>query len=175
MKKIDKLFARGVRNVSRMPHTPMQEEQIATAAATAKSGAGIWILSHLKEILLCTLSVVVGMGGTLLATYLLHPQEAANQPNTKTEAVTLGDSLAHEFDFAIDTTTNNPQPTTNPQLPKPNNQAPTPNSPKSIANGQELKDNNLHPDPVIIKKTIVQHDTVKINHPIILKDTVYVP
>ena len=101
MKKIDKLFARGVRNVSRMPHTPMQEEQIATAAATAKSGAGIWILSHLKEILLCTLSVAVGVGGTLLATHLLHPQEAAQQPNIETETVILGDSLVQEFDFTI--------------------------------------------------------------------------
>ena len=175
MKKIDKLFAKGVRNVSRVPHTPMQEEQIAAAAATAKSGAGIWILSHLKEILLCTLSVAVGVGGTLLTTHLLHPQEAAQQPNIETETVTLGDSLAQEFDFTIDKTTNNPQPTANSQLPKPNNPTPTPNSPKSIANGHEKTANSQHPDPVIIKKTIVQHDTVKINHPIILKDTVYVP
>lgn len=173
MKKIDKLFARGVRNVSRVPHTPMQEEQIAAAAATAKSGAGIWILSHLKEILLCTLSVAVGVGGTLLATHLLHPQEAAQQPNIETETVTLGDSLVQEFDFTIDTTTNDLQPTANPQLPEAYNQASTPQ--KQIANGQEPKANSQHPEPVVIRKTVVQHDTVKINHSIILKDTVYVP
>ena len=175
MKKIDKLFARGVRNVSHVPHTPIQEEQIAAAAATAKSGAGIWILSHLKEILLCTLSVGVGVGGTLLTTHLLQHGDSATQPNVETAAVHVSDSLDQEFDFTIDNTINDQQSTANPQLPKADNQAPTPNTKKPMADGQEIQADNPHPEPVIVKKTIVQHDTVKINHSIILKDTVYVP
>ena len=71
MKKIDKIFAKGVRNLSHAPNQPMSEEKIAAAAAaTSQSGAGIWLISHVTEILLCITSLAVGVGATLLTTHL---------------------------------------------------------------------------------------------------------
>ena len=54
-------------------------------------------------------------------------------------------------------------------------QQPIPNTQIPKANGQKPNANSQHPEPAIIKKTIIQRDTVKINQTIIIKDTVYVP
>lgn len=178
MKKIDKLFAKGVRNASHAPHTPLSEEKIAAAAAaTSQSGAGIRLISHGREILLCATSLAVGVGATLLTTHLIQPQEPATQPTVEAVAVDLNDSSDYDIshDFDIDNTANDKSnianrksPATNPQFPTSNIQLPTSNPQIPKANGQ-------HPEPAIIKKTIIQRDTIKINQTIIIKDTVYVP
>ncbi|MCR4736793.1 MAG: hypothetical protein K5846_01370 [Bacteroidales bacterium] len=202
MKKIDKIFAKGVRNLSHAPNQPMSEEKIAAAAAaTSQSGAGIW-LSHVTEILLCITSLAVGVGATLLTTHLIQPKKPATQPIVEAVSVDLCDStdydISHDFDIdntandkskienrksqissnqppitlSQKTTANHQQPISNPQTPKANGQAlaPTPSvqSPNS-------KTQLPTPEPAIIKKTIIQRDTVKINQTIIIKDTVYVP
>lgn len=192
MKKIDKLFAKGVRNASHAPHTPLSEEKIAAAAAaTTQSGAGIWLISHGREILLCATSLAVGVGATLLTTHLIQPQEPATQPTVEAVAVDLCDSSDYDIihDFDIDNTANDKSkivnrksqissdqpPITLSQKTTANHQQPIPNTQIPKANGQKPNANSQHPEPAIIKKTIIQRDTVKINQTIIIKDTVYVP
>lgn len=202
MKKIDKLFAKGVRNASHAPHTPLSEEKIASAAATSQSGAGIWLIFHGREILLCATSLAVGVGATLLTTHLIQPQEPATQPTVEAVAVDLCDSSDYDIshDFDIDNTANDkstivnrksqissdqPPITLSPKTTA-NHQQPISNAPTPKANGQALaptpsvqspssKTQLPTSEPAIIKKTIIQRDTVKINQTIIIKDTVYVP
>ena len=180
MKKIDKLFAKGVRNASHAPHTSLSEEKIAAAAAaTSQSGAGIWLISHGREILLCATSLAVGVGATLLTTHLIRPQESATQPTVEAVAVDLCDSSDYDIihDFDIDNTANDKSKIANRKSPAttPNSQLPISNSQRPIPKPQKPNANSQHPEPAIIKKTIIQRDTVKINQTIIIKDTVYVP
>lgn len=192
MKKIDKLFAKGVRNASHAPHTPLSEEKIAAAAAaTSQSGAGIWLISHVTEILLCITSLAVGVGATLLTTHLIQPKKPDSQPIVEAVAVDLCDSSDYDIshDFDIDNTANDKSkivnhksqissdqpPITLSQKTTANHQQPIPNTQIPKANGQKPNANSQHPEPAIIKKTIIQRDTVKINQTIIIKDTVYVP
>lgn len=194
MKKIDKIFAKGVRNLSHAPNQPMSEEKIAAAAAaTSQSGAGIWLISHVTEILLCITSLAVGVGATLLTTHLIQPKKPDSQPNTEvvvSDNTNIDTTATYHSTFPKNnnqrpttnsqptislspkTTANHQQPISNPQTPKANGQAlaPTPSvqSPNS-------KTQLPTPEPAIIKKTIIQRDTVKINQTIIIKDTVYVP
>ncbi len=192
MKKIDKLFAKGVRNASHAPHTPLSEEKIAAAAAaTSQSGAGIWLISHGREILLCATSLAVGVGATLLTTHLIQPKKPDSQPTVEAVAVDLCDSSDYDIshDFDIDNTANDKStivnrksqissdqpPITLSKKTTANHQQPIPNTQIPKANGQKPNANSQHPEPAIIKKTIIQRDTVKINQTIIIKDTVYVP
>ena len=59
-KDLDRMFERGVSDVSRIPQVPMTDAQVAAAAAASKSSAGIWLLSHAKEILVGAVSFTVG-------------------------------------------------------------------------------------------------------------------
>ena len=92
---LDRLFERGVSDVSRMPQVPMTDAQVAAAAAASKSSAGIWLLSHAKEILVGAVSFAVGVGGTLLVTHALQDKAPSQLPAEQTTLVTA-DSLSEE-------------------------------------------------------------------------------
>ena len=66
---IDNLFEQGVSDISRAPGKTLTEEQIKAAAAASKSGAGIWLLSHAKEMLI---GVVSFAAGCLVMIAVLH-------------------------------------------------------------------------------------------------------
>ena len=89
------MFERGVSEVSRMPQAPMTAAQVAAAAAASKTGAGIWLLSHAKEILIGAVSFAVGVGGTLAVTHALQDKASSQLPAEQTTLVTI-DSLAEE-------------------------------------------------------------------------------
>ena len=68
--ELDRIFKQGLSDVTRAPRKTLSEEQIKAVAAASKSGAGIWLLAHAREILLCAVSLAVGVGGTLLVMHL---------------------------------------------------------------------------------------------------------
>ena len=80
---LDRLFERGVSDVSRQPQAPMTDVQVAAAAAASKSSAGIWLLSHAKEILIGTVSFAVGVGGTLAVTHVCKTRRPRSFPPNK--------------------------------------------------------------------------------------------
>lgn len=180
-KDLDRLFERGVSDVSRMPQAPMTDAQIASAAAASKTGAGIWLLSHAKELLIGVASFAVGVGGTLLATHTLGDRHTTSQPAQSTVIVVSADTtlLADDTVSAIDETSalsNTPvetqriasQPATSLH-----------NASPEIFHGKSLqveaKTAQPAATPVIVTKTVIRRDTVHIHETITIKDTVYVP
>ena len=176
---IDNLFERGVSDVSRAPRKMLTEEQIKAAASTSKSGAGIWLLSHAKEMLIGVVSFVTGC---LVTFAVLHytaskpsdPQAGADMTD-KTDVPVVDNDL--DNDLNLNQQGQNEQTF---QLQNPESQGHSPksqvHSPKSQA--QSPKSQVQSPEsqePVVIKKTIVQRDTVVINETVVVKDTVYVP
>lgn len=170
--EIDRLFEQGVSEVTRQPQRPLSEAQLAAAAAASKSGAGILLLSHAKEILLCVVSLLVGIGGTLLVTHFTGsrntvPTEtaAAIPTDTANTARAVEDTVAYTGKTTVNTVETchgaSPQSDSHAVPAKP---ASNVSSPKSHVSS-----------PVIVKKTVVQRDTVVINETVTLKDTVYVP
>lgn len=147
---IDRLFEQGVSDVSHTPRKTMSVEQIAASSAS-KSGVGILLLSHAKEILLCIFSFLVGVGETL---FIVH--RTGNRDTAPTETVatipTDTSNTARSVEDTIAYTVVSAKPASNVSSPK---------SPVS--------------SPVVVKKTVVQRDTVVINETVTLKDTVYVP
>ena len=71
---IDNLFEQGVSDVSRAPRKTLSEEQIKTAAAVSKSGAGIWLLLHAKDILIGVVSFVMGCLVTFAVLHYIAPK-----------------------------------------------------------------------------------------------------
>ena len=69
--ELDRIFDKGLSEVTRAPKVPLSDEQIAAAARESRSGAGVWLRMHAKEILLCAVSLAIGVGGTLLVMHLL--------------------------------------------------------------------------------------------------------
>ena len=175
---IDRLFEKGISDVSREPRKSLSEEEIAAAAVASKSGAGIWLLSHAKEILLCALSFVTGCLVMLAVLYYTAPKPSNPQTSTGSTEVCNNDSgddydetgndLVNENDF--DQYKDNVPAT---ELQTPTTKVTNPTSDGQTANYKLLTPN--HPEPVTVKKTVVQRDTVVINETVILKDTVYVP
>lgn len=179
--ELDRIVAQGISSAEHAPQHPMSEAQIAAAAAST-SGAGVWLLAHAREILLCAVSLAIGVGGTLLVMHLLGsrntvPTETAAAIATDTTGTT-GTTMVAEDTVAFtgkttvdavetqciaslqtDLKTVSAKPTSNVSSPKSHVSHST--SPVST--------------PVIVKKTVVQRDTVVLNETVILKDTVYVP
>ena len=179
---IDRLFEQGVSNVERQPKKTLSETEIAAAAAVSKSGAGIWLLSHAKEMLI---GVVSFAAGCLVMIAVLHytalkslgPQEGedvivdtiALPAESETVVVetfheTSLQNENHSVPSSVNPTSDVPHHTPHLQTPKSQVQ-----SPKSYVQNPKAQ------GPVTVKKTIVQRDTVVINETVILKDTVYVP
>lgn len=179
-KDLDRLFERGVSEVSRMPQAPMTNAQIASAAAASKSGAGIWLLSHAKEILIGAVSFAVGVGGTLLVTQVSHNEAPSKLPAEQTALVTT-DSLSEETlsaDTAIFAAESSEQ-----IVVEPENQTSTASNSSKVSSQKEETVKTTTPktaatsttsEPVVIKKTVIQRDTVQINETVVVKDTVYI-
>ena len=156
---LDRLFERGVSDVSRMPQAPMTDAQVAAAASASKTGAGIWLLSHAKEILIGAVSFTVGVGGTLFATHTLGDRNTTSQPAQSTVIVVSADTttLVDDTVSAIDET------------------SAMSNTPIETFHGTSLKTAQPAATPVIVTKTVIRRDTVHIHETITIKDTVYVP
>ena len=185
---IDNLFEQGLSEVTRAPRKTLSEEQIKAAAAASKSGAGIWLLSHAREMLLCAVSFAVGIGATLLVTHLMGsrnivPTETAAAITTDTvgTAMVAEDTVAFTGETSADAveTRRAASLQTNPNIAsvEPRNGAslqndsPTAASVKSTSNVSNPKSHVS--TPVVVRKTVVQRDTVVINETVTLKDTVY--
>jgi len=180
---LDRLFEKGISDVAREPRKSLSEEEIVAAAAASKSGAGVFLRSHTKEILLGAIFFAVGClvmiallrfyapkssepqaDATIItedtvalstetpvtAVETFHETSPRNEghsiPSSVKPISNVTNQTSHVSHSTSDATTANPQ-------------VPTPNS----------------PEPVVIKKTIVQRDTVVINETVIIKDTTYVP
>ena len=179
-KDLDRQFERGVSDVSRMPQAPMTDAQIASAAAASKTGAGIWLLSHAKEILIGAVSFTVGVGGTLLVTHALQDKAPSQFPAEQTALVT-DDSLSEETlsaDTAIFTAESSEQ-----IVVEPENQTSTASNSSKVSSQKEETVKTTTPktaatsttsEPMVIKKTVIQRDTVQINETVVVKDTVYI-
>jgi len=176
--EIDRLFEKGISDVAHEPRKSLSEAEIAAAAAASKSGAGIWLLSHAKEILLCALSFAAGCLVMLAVLHYTAPKPSDPQTSTGSTEVCNNDSgddydetgndLVNENDFDQykDNVSTTKLQTTTTKVTKSTSDSQT-------SNYQLLTPNYL--EPVTVKKTIVQRDTVVINETVILKDTVYVP
>ena len=173
--EIDRLFEEGISDVAREPRKSLSEAQIVAAAATSKSGAGIWLLSHAKEMLIGVVSFVAGCLVMLAVLHYTAPKSLGPQAGedvivdtialpAESETVVVETfhetSLQNEDHYvpsSVNPASNDPHHTLHLQTPK--SQVQSPKSQK----------------PVTVKKTVVQRDTVVINETVILKDTVYVP
>ena len=177
---IDRLFERGVSEVSRMPQAPMTDAQVAAAAAASKTGAGIWLLSHAKEILIGTVSFAVGVGGTLLVTHALQDETPSKLPAEQTALVTA-DSLSEEP--FTDSTVLYTEESSEQAVVEPGSQTSTASNSSKVSSPKEETVKTTTPkttatsttsEPVVIKKTVIQRDTVQINETVVVKDTVYI-
>ena len=97
--ELDRIFEQGLSEVTRTPRVPLSDEQIAAAARKSRSGAGVWLLVHAREILLCAISVAVGIGGTLLGMHLIGNRETSPTP-TETAAAITNDTANTAMDVA---------------------------------------------------------------------------
>jgi hypothetical protein len=181
---IDNLFEQGLSDVSRAPRKTLSDEQIKAAAAASKSGAGVWLLSHAKEMLIGVVSFVTGCLVTFAVLYYTAPKPSDPQGNvgvTEAQVVGVDKDNDNDIDLDLDLDLDNDidlnqhgQNEQTSQLQNPESQVPSPKfqvqSPKSQVQSPESQE-----EPVVVKKTIVQRDTVVINETVIVKDTVYVP
>lgn len=159
--ELDRIFEQGLSEVTRTPRVPLSDEQIAAAARKSRSGAGVWLLVHAREILLCAISLAVGIGGTLLGMHLIGNRETSPTPTETAAAIT--NDTANTAMVAEDTVTFSGEPTVDDV---------------ETLRATSLQNNHHTPSitaPVVVKKTVVQRDTVVINETVTLKDTVYVP
>jgi len=177
---LDRLFERGVSDVSRMPQVPMTDAQVAAAAAASKSSAGIWLLSHAKELLIGVASFAVGVGGTLAVTHALQDKASSQLPAEQTTLVTA-DSLSEEpfTDSTVLYTTESSEQA----VVRQENQTSTASNSSKISSQKEETVKPTTPktsttsttsEPVIIKKTIIKRDTILMRESMVVKDTVYV-
>ena len=169
---IDRLFEQGVSDISRAPRKTLTEEQIKAAAAASKSGAGIWLLSHAKEMLIGVASFVTGCLVTFAVLHYIASKPSEPQAGAVMTDMTNVEVIDNDLDndLALNQQGQNEQTS---QFQNPESQVYSPKSqvqsPKSQVQSSESQ------EPVVVKKTIVQRDTVVINETVVVKDTVYVP
>lgn len=189
---LDRLFEKGISDVAHEPRKSLSEEDLAAAAAASKSGAGVFLLSHTKEILLCTISFAAGCLIMMAVMHSSAPKSSEPQGNARvTEAQVDGVDKDNDLDLGnhgqvaptpkhsnptsriqspasqvTSPTSNVSNPTSRVTRPKSNLQTPEPQVPSQIPSPKSQ-------EPVIVKKTIVRRDTVVINETVTVKDTVY--
>ncbi len=177
---LDRLFERGVSDVSRMPQVPMTDAQVAAAAAASKSSAGIWLLSHAKELLIGVASFAVGVGGTLAVTHALQDKASSQLPAEQTTLVTT-DSLSEE-PFTDSTVLYTTEPSEQAVI-EPGSQTSTTSSSSKASSSKQETVKTTTPkttatsttsEPVVIKKTVIKRDTIRMKESVVVKDTVYV-
>ena len=158
----------------------LTDAEIASAASASKTGAGIWLLSHAKEILIGAASFAVGVGGTLVVTHALQDKAPSQLPAEQTALVTA-DSLAEEpfTDSTVLYTTESSEHA----VARQENQTSTASSNSMASSPKEEPVKTATPEatatstksePVIIRKTIIKHDTIRMKESVVVKDTVYV-
>lgn len=176
---IDRLFERSVSDVSRMPQVPMTDAQVAAAASASKTGAGVWLLAHAKEILIGAVSFAVGVGGTLAVTHALQDKAPSQFPAEQTALVTA-DSLAEE-PFTDSTVLYTTESSEQAVIELGSQTSTASSNPKASSSKQgpvktaapEATATSTTSEPVVIKKIIVRRDTVHLRETVIVKDTVY--
>lgn len=176
--EIDRLFEKGISDVERQPKKSLTEAEIAAAAAASKSGAGIWLLSHAKEILLCALSFAAGCLVMIAVLHYTDPKPSDPQTSTGVSEVCNDDSGDDYDETGNDLVDDHDFDQHKDNVPAPELQTSTTKVTNPTSDGQTFNHPLLtpnYPEPVIVKKTIVQRDTVVINETVIIKDTVYVP
>ena len=164
--------------MSRTPRETLSEETIATAATASKSGAGIWLLSHTKEILLCALSFATGCLVTFAVLHHSAPKPSDPQTSTGVTEVCNDDSGDNHEETGNNLVDDNDFDLHKDNVPTTESQTPTTKVTNTTSDGPTSNYQLLtphYPAPVTVKKTVVQRDTVVINETVILKDTVYVP
>ena len=172
---VDRLFEQGVSDVSRAPRQMLTDAEIATAATASKTGAGIWLLAHAKELLIGIVSFAVGVGATLLATHLMTGTPTTPQPSGTAMTIANDTAIVDTVSPVVETgcpvvetvypvveTVCTPSLQDKHDETKPTSGAPNPAPPAT------------NTEPIIIKKTIVRRDTVRKQEQIIIRDTVYV-
>ena len=177
---IDRLFEQGVSDVSRTPRQMLTDAEIASAAAASKTGAGIWLLAHVKEILIGAISFAVGVGGTLAVTNALTDKATAKSP-VENRACMVSDTLQEETlpdDTAVYTAESSEQ-----AVDEPKSQTASVSNGSIASSPQQGTAKTATPkvtatsttsEPVVIKKTIVRRDTVQLRETVIVKDTVII-
>ena len=193
--QLDRMFERGMADVSRVPQAPLSDEQIATAEKKSRTGAVLWIRMHKKEILLCPILLSVGIAGALLVSHYTDNQGCTPEPAETVATVVCDTTMS-----ADDTNMLSDEPTTTVvetqciaslQTNQSDNVSAKPNTKPGIStvetrraaslqtdqttNASAKQDTEAAASPVIVKKTIVRRDTVVINETVIIKDTTYVP
>ena len=184
---IDNLFERGVSDVSHAPRKTLSDEQIKAAAAASKSGAGVWLLAHAREMLIGVVSFVTGCLVTFAVLHYTIPKPSDSQAGTdmtdKTDVAVVDNDLDNDIDLNQHGQNEQTSQLQNPeyQVHSPKSQVHSPksqvHSPKSQVHSpkSQVQSPKSQEEPVVVKKTIVQRDTVVINETVIFKDTVYVP
>ena len=194
---LDRLFEKGISDVAREPRKSLSEEDIAAAAAASKSGAGVFLRSHTKEILLGAIFFAVGCLVMIAllrfyapkssepqadATIITEDTVALSTETPVTAVETFHETSPQNEDHSILSSVNPLSRVTNPtcnitnptsNVKSQTSHASNPASDVPTTNSQPLTPNS--PEPVVVKKTIVQRDTVVINETVIIKDTTYVP
>lgn len=174
---IDRLFEKGVSEVSRAPRKTLSEEQIKTAAAASKSGAGIWLLSHAKEMLIGVVSFVTGCLVTFAVLHYVAPKPSEPQAGENVNVETI--ALPSESERVVVETFHEKSLETslqNEDHSVPSSANPTSNNTRHTSHLQTPESQVQSPEsqePVVVKKTVVQRDTVHVKETVVVKDTVY--
>lgn len=177
---LDRIFEKGVSGVEHMPQKTLSDEQIKAAAAGSKAGAGIWLLSHAKEILIGAFSFAVGVGGTLLVIHALQDKVPSQVPTEPTTVMTT-DSLSKD-PLSVDTAVYPVEASEHTVVRLENQSVPSSTDSKASSPKQETSQTTTRKataapttyEPVVIKKTIVRRDTVQIHETVIVRDTVVI-
>ena len=191
--QLDRMFERGIADVSRAPQTPLSDEQIATAAKKSRTGVVLWMRMHVKEILACVILLSVGIAGTLLVSHFTGNQESTPEPAETVAAVVCDTTMSADDPNMLSdeptTTVVETQCIASLQTNQSANVSAKPNTKPAATTVETYHGASLQNDqsvttsakfsteptasPVIVKKTIVQRDTVVINETVTIKDTVY--
>lgn len=163
---IDRIFERGVSDVERTPRKTLSETEIAAVAAAAKSGAGVFLISHSREILLCALSFAAGCLVMIAVLHFSVPKPS--EPQTDATIITKDTvALMKEPSVTVAETVCTPPL----QMDRTITQSDNPTS-KVIHHTSNIT-RPTSKDPVVVRKTITKHDTVLQRENIVVKDTVY--
>ena len=170
---IDRLFEKGVSEVSRAPRKTLSDEQIKAAALSSKSGVGIWLLAHAKEMLIGVVSFVTGCLVTFAVLHYTVPKPSEPQAGENVNVDTI--ALPSESERVVvetfhETSLQNEDHSVHSSV------NPTSNIRRHTSHHQTPKSHVQSLDsqaPVVVKKTVVQRDTVHVKETVVVKDTVY--
>lgn len=174
---IDRLFEKGVSEVSRAPRKTLSDEQIKAAAAASASGVGVWLLAHAREMLIGVVSFVTGCLVTFAVLHYTVPKPSEPQTGENVNVDTI--ALPSESERVVVETFHEKSLETslqNEDHSVPSSANPTSNNTRHTSHLQTPESQVQSPEsqePVVVKKTVVQRDTVHVKETVVVKDTVY--